>query len=58
MDRPLIEHYLDESTDIESTADGFALITPLVRVNLTPTLAGRLAINISATERRASKASA
>jgi hypothetical protein len=54
---PPIEHNLDESTDIEATEDGFALVTPLVRVNLNETLAGRFAVNVAAAQRRAAAAS-
>ena len=52
MDRPPIEHFLDEHTEIIPTADGFALETALVRVNLSDTLISRLAINVLASKRR------
>ena len=52
MDRPPLEHFLDEHTEIIPTEDGFALETSLVRVNLSDTLVSRLTINVLASQRR------
>ena len=52
MNRPPIEHFLDEHADIIPTDDGFALETPLVRVNLSDVLVERLTINVLAGRRR------
>jgi hypothetical protein len=53
---PPIEHNLDESAYIEQTATGFALVTPLVRVNLDRVLSERLAINVYSAQHRAASA--
>lgn len=44
---PPIEHYLDDSTVVEPTpGGGFALVTSLVRVELSKVLAQQLATSV------------
>ena len=52
MKRPPIEHWLDEQADIIQTDSGWAVETPLVTVQLSETLVGRLLIQSMSARRR------
>jgi hypothetical protein len=53
VDSPPITINLDASADVEPVAGGIAIVSPLVRVELSELLVERLTVNVLAARRRA-----
>jgi hypothetical protein len=53
MNEPPITINLDASADVEPVAGGIAIVSPLVRVELSELLVERLTVNVLAARRRA-----